>query len=223
MSLHPEVWTSPYWRALELQTGQTARDRPSSPTKKSPEKRKQLVDRFIPTRVGIDNDVAHLNLTKENNNPDGSDERERKEYEDLISHSLFDGQNQKRVLSFSPKKTPRIDGFENGLREVFDSNRTAAAPPRRANRYISQNPERILDAPELMDDFYLNLLDWNSENILAVALGQTVYLWNASNGHIQELMQAHRQEVRKADNWLLEETTICCTFGMSAGTPHASH
>jgi len=190
MSLHPEVWTSPYWRALELQTGQTARDRPSSPTKKSPEKRKQLVDRFIPTRVGIDNDVAHLNLTKENNNPDGSDERERKEYEDLISHSLFDGQNQKRVLSFSPKKTPRIDGFENGLREVFDSNRTAAAPPRRANRYISQNPERILDAPELMDDFYLNLLDWNSENILAVALGQTVYLWNASNGHIQELMQA---------------------------------
>ena len=56
--------------------------------------------------------------SQENNNPDGSDERERKEYEDLISHSLFDGQNQKRVLSFSPKKTARIDGFENGLREV---------------------------------------------------------------------------------------------------------
>lgn len=41
-----------------------------------------------------------------------------------------------------------------------------------------------------MDDFYLNLLDWNQDNILAVALGQTVYLWNASNGNIQELMQA---------------------------------
>merc|ERR1719162_1123708 len=167
------MWTSPYWRALELQTGQTCRQ---------PEKKKQLVDRFIPTRVGVDNDVAHLNLTKENSAPDGSDERERKEYEDLISHSLFDGQNQKRVLSFRPKRLPRVDGFENGLREVFDSNRTAAAPARRANRYISQNPERILDAPELMD--------WNNENILAVALGQTVYLWNASNGHIQELMQA---------------------------------
>ena len=54
-------------------------------------------------------------------------------------------------------------------------NRGQSAPARRANRrYISQNPERILDAPELMDDFYLNLLDWNSDNVLAVALGQTV-------------------------------------------------
>merc|ERR1719253_902868 len=180
--LSPEVWASPYWRALELQTGQTCRQ--------PLPKQKTKVDRFIPTRRGVDNDVSHLNLTNENAAPEGSDERERKEYEELISHSLFDGQNQRRVLSFSPRLAPRIDGFEAGLREVYDTNRTAAAGPRRANRYISQNPERILDAPELMDDFYLNLLDWNQDNILAVALGQTVYLWNASNGHIQELMQA---------------------------------
>lgn len=148
-----------------------------------------VTDRFIPTRLA-DQDISHLALTKENSAGDRSDERERREYEELITHSLFDGKQSDRVLNFSPKPKPAVGGFEKGLREVFDWNRTATAPPRRANRYISQNPERILDAPELMDDFYLNLLDWNSENILAVALGHTVYLWNASNGNIQELMQA---------------------------------
>ena len=34
------------------------------------------------------------------------------------------------------------------------------------SRHIPQAPERILDAPELLDDYYLNLLDWNAENIL---------------------------------------------------------
>ena len=44
----------------------------------------------------------------------------------------------------------------------------------KAQRYIAQAPERILDAPELLDDFYLNLLDWSERNIVAIALGHTV-------------------------------------------------
>ena len=38
-----------------------------------------------------------------------------------------------------------------------------------------------------MDDYYLNLLDWNAHNIIAVALGRTVYLWNAGTGSVEEL------------------------------------
>lgn len=34
----------------------------------------------------------------------------------------------------------------------------------------------------------LNLIDWSSNNILAVALGAQVYLWNADTGNIQQLM-----------------------------------
>lgn len=40
-----------------------------------------------------------------------------------------------------------------------------------------------------MDDYYLNLLDWSSGNVLAVALGASVYLWHAESGAISELMQ----------------------------------
>ena len=54
-------------------------------------------------------------------------------------------------------------------------------------RYIPQYPEKILDAPDIVDDYYLNLLDWSPDNILAVCLAQTVYLWNAVTGDIQQL------------------------------------
>lgn len=45
-----------------------------------------------------------------------------------------------------------------------------------------------MDAPDLLDDFYLNLLDWGSSNVLAIALGSTVYLWDASDGSTSELV-----------------------------------
>ena len=51
-----------------------------------------------------------------------------------------------------------------------------------------QSAERTLDAPELVDDYYLNLLDWGSNNVLSIALGDTVYLWDASSGSTSELV-----------------------------------
>jgi WD40 repeat protein len=58
---------------------------------------------------------------------------------------------------------------------------------RTTTRHIPSQPERILDAPDLESDYYLNLLDWSAQNVLAVALGPTVYLWNATDGSINEL------------------------------------
>lgn len=51
-----------------------------------------------------------------------------------------------------------------------------------------QTSERTLDAPDLVDDYYLNLLDWGSSNVLAIALGNTVYLWDATDGATSELV-----------------------------------
>lgn len=45
----------------------------------------------------------------------------------------------------------------------------------------------MLDAPDLVDDFYLNLLSWSSGNTLAVGLGRDVYLWKASDGSVSVL------------------------------------
>jgi len=51
-----------------------------------------------------------------------------------------------------------------------------------------QTSERVLDAPDILDDYYLNLLDWGSSNVLAIALGTTVYLWDACSGSTSELV-----------------------------------
>lgn len=55
------------------------------------------------------------------------------------------------------------------------------------HRKIPSQPCRILDAPDMVDDFYLNLISWSPDNVLAVALAHCVYLWNASTGEIQHL------------------------------------
>jgi cell division cycle protein 20 (cofactor of APC complex) len=55
------------------------------------------------------------------------------------------------------------------------------------NRKIPSQPCRILDAPDLVDDYYLNLISWSADNVLAVALAHCVYLWNASTGEIHHL------------------------------------
>lgn len=55
-------------------------------------------------------------------------------------------------------------------------------------RKISKVPCKVLDAPSLQDDFYLNLVDWGSQNILAVGLGSNVYLWHASTSQVTRLL-----------------------------------
>jgi len=46
----------------------------------------------------------------------------------------------------------------------------------------------------MLDDYYLNLLDWSSTNVLSVALGNTVYMWDASDSSISELLIADDEE-----------------------------
>ncbi len=60
--------------------------------------------------------------------------------------------------------------------------------PKKIPRIYPSAPSRVLDAPELMNDYYLNLLHWGSNNILAVALANSVYLWHPSDGHIDTLL-----------------------------------
>ncbi len=45
-------------------------------------------------------------------------------------------------------------------------------------RKINKKPYKVLDAPNLQDDFYLNLLDWSDNNQIAVALDSSLYVWS---------------------------------------------
>lgn len=67
-------------------------------------------------------------------------------------------------------------------------------------RDIAMEPERILDAPGIVDDFYLNCLSWSVQDILAIGLGGSVYLWNARNGEVSELCNLSNIEADDSAN-----------------------
>lgn len=66
--------------------------------------------------------------------------------------------------------------------------------PRRPIRKIPKVPFKVLDAPELQDDFYLNLVDWSSTNVLGVGLGTSVYLWSACTSQVTKLCDLSTRE-----------------------------
>lgn len=58
------------------------------------------------------------------------------------------------------------------------------------NRKIPTQPERVLDAPGIVDDFYLNLVAWSCLNTLAVALENNTYIWRAETGEVVHVGEA---------------------------------
>jgi cell division cycle protein 20 (cofactor of APC complex) len=113
----------------------------------------------------------------------------------MLKDSLFDGAADSKILAFKDKPKAADAGYLNHMRVLYTQNKTSAAGPKKSFRAIPSAPERILDAPDMSDDFYLNLLDWSAQNTLAVALGSAVYLWNAHTGTIDMLT-----ELEGADN-----------------------
>ncbi|MED6262165.1 Fizzy- protein, partial [Ataeniobius toweri] len=73
------------------------------------------------------------------------------------------------------------------LSPVSSNSQKLLRSPRKPTRKISKIPFKVLDAPELQDDFYLNLVDWSSLNVLSVGLGTCVYLWSACTSQVTRL------------------------------------
>mmetsp|Transcript_35723 Transcript_35723/g.43110 ORF Transcript_35723/g.43110 Transcript_35723/m.43110 type:complete len:511 (-) Transcript_35723:857-2389(-) len=83
---------------------------------------------------------------------------------------------------------------------------TTLASPRRTPRKIARAPFKVLDAPALQDDFYLNLVDWSTNNTLAVGLGSCVYLWSACTSKVTKLCD------------LQPDDTVCSVAWTQRGT-----
>ena len=159
-------------------------------------------DRFIPNRRAMDMNVSHFELTRgEENAANASPAKE--EYKKELAAKLNMAATNK-VLAFSNKAPKPAEEHQNSLRVLYSQNREAGLAPKKYTRHIPQAPERILDAPEMLDDYYLNLLDWGKNNVLSIALGSSIYLWNASDGSIQELMTTPGDTHVTSLNWMQE-------------------
>lgn len=128
-------------------------------------------------------------------------------YECLLHNEMLNAGiedlKEQRTSNDSAKKanpvTPRRNLFKYKLRDddigespyslspVGVTSQNLLKSPKKSFRKISKNPFKVLDAPELQDDFYLNLVDWSSTNLLSVGLGTCVYLWSACTSQVTRL------------------------------------
>ncbi|XP_053537462.1 fizzy-related protein homolog isoform X1 [Ictalurus punctatus] len=98
-------------------------------------------------------------------------------------HSLF-------RYTIHTKRVPFDSGNEispYSLSPLSNKSHKLLRSPRKPARKISKIPFKVLDAPELQDDFYLNLVDWSAGNLLSVGLGACVYLWSACTSQVTRL------------------------------------
>ncbi|ESQ37523.1 hypothetical protein EUTSA_v10002840mg, partial [Eutrema salsugineum] len=141
------------------------------------------LDRFIPNRSAMDFDYAHFALMegrKVEGKEQVSSSPSREAYNKQLAETM--NLNRTRILAFRNKPQVPVKPYSASLLHQ----QPKSVKPQR--RHIPQTSERTLDAPDLVDDFYLNLLDWGSANVLAIALDHTVYLWDASSGSTSELV-----------------------------------
>ncbi|KZV19465.1 protein FIZZY-RELATED 2 [Dorcoceras hygrometricum] len=80
--------------------------------------------------------------------------------------------------------------------------------PVKVPRKVPRSPCRVLDAPELQDDFYLNLVDWSSQDVLAVGLGNCVYLWHASACEVVKLCDLGLHDTVCSVGWAYHGTHL---------------
>ncbi|CAA2968566.1 cell division cycle, cofactor of APC complex-like [Olea europaea subsp. europaea] len=145
---------------------------------------RENLDRFIPNRSAMNFDYARYMLAEARTgkeNPATVSSPSREAYRKQLAEAL--NMNRTRILAFKNKPPTRKETILTDFALA-----THEAKPSKPRRHIPQTSERTLDAPDIVDDYYLNLLDWGSSNVLSIALGNTVYMWNASNGATSELV-----------------------------------
>ncbi|KND88498.1 Fizzy-like protein [Tolypocladium ophioglossoides CBS 100239] len=120
----------------------------------------------------------------------------------------------------TPSKTPQSRHGPNldtraeiySLSPVRFGSQQLLLSPRKQPRAVSKVPYKVLDAPELADDFYLNLVDWGSANVLGVGLGSSVYMWNAQTSKVNKLCTLEDDTVTSV-SWIQEGTHLAIGTG----------
>ncbi|GAA5961183.1 hypothetical protein JCM3765_001255 [Sporobolomyces pararoseus] len=175
----------------------------SGDSKRSPTKKTKNLDRYIPSRQASNGDHTGPILLppSSSSNSSSSDSlsstsaantAEDAQHTADLSRSLGINSDQ-RILSFFAEPPPPQTEHAGLLSQYarLPDKGSAASSSSSANaanrRKIPSAPERVLDAPGMLDDYYLNLLDWSSTNLVAIGLAESVYVWNAASGAVTEL------------------------------------
>ncbi|CAG8486388.1 6393_t:CDS:10 [Ambispora gerdemannii] len=134
-----------------------------------------------------------------------------------IQQTLSSTPRSQTLLKFrSPSNTPRsLMPIDSPNREVYSVSPISMGAQnilentRQATRQVTERGlYKVLDAPNIRDDFYLNVLDWSSTNFIGVALDNEVFLYNVRSPSVTTLAQLKYPEYVSSVNWSIEGTHI---------------
>lgn len=137
------------------------------------------------------------------------------------SRSIFTYASPSARATRTPIRTPtRISGLDP-TQEIYsispvrlDSQKLLVSPQKKV-RNVAKVPYKVLDAPELQDDFYLNLVDWGAGNKLAVGLNASVYIWGAATGTVTKLCEMSTDDPVTSVSWIQRGSHVA--IGTSKG------
>eukprot|EP01038_Epipyxis_sp_PR26KG_P016341 gene16341-22265_t len=152
------------------------------------------------------------------NRMDGVNKSPRK---DSTSSNLFKYRNsQSSIGSIDSRHSSAGSELSLTASQTFAANSSPVGHRHTQNvkkpsRKISKTPFKILDAPALQDDYYLNLVDWSNSNVLSVALGSSVYLWSACTSKVTRLCDLGPDDSVSSIAWAVSGNQI--SVGTNSG------
>ncbi|KAG5753646.1 hypothetical protein H9Q69_001446 [Fusarium xylarioides] len=163
-------------------------------------------------------DEALAALESLNINDDESDNYSRPSpntvaYQDSLANACGVSLNT-RILEFKPAAPESSKPID--LRQQYNRPlKSITSSSAQLRRRIATAPERVLDAPGLVDDYYLNLLDWSSGNQVAIGLERNVYVWSADEGSVSCLLETTPDTYVSSVKWSGDGAYV--SVGMGTG------
>ncbi|KAF2862002.1 WD40 repeat-like protein [Piedraia hortae CBS 480.64] len=118
---------------------------------------------------------------------------------------------KQRILAYKPAAPESSRPID--LRSQYNRPLKPAAAGSQFRRRVLTAPERVLDAPGLADDYYLNLLDWSSGNQVAIGLENSVYIWSADSGSVSPLLECSPDTYIASVKWSGDGAYVAAGLG----------
>jgi cell division cycle protein 20 (cofactor of APC complex) len=202
------AWTADGRTATTTPAAARTPRRPIAGEFRTPRSRKRTPggDRFIPSRSGADLQFSAYTIrsAKRRRLTDGSSETCRAENGSGLARTplaadpdsarrreklfaLRGRSSESRVLNIKQITASAGTNHNDAYWKDYSLPTPNSTSARKAVRKYPKTADKILDAPNLIDDFYLNVMDWSQRGTLAIAMGGVVYLLDAETSDSSSL------------------------------------
>lgn len=134
----------------------------------------------------------------------------------LFADGKFEAENLRQIPQISDFQSENLNPGACLDEEQLFSKRSPFAGldeectpiPVSKSRTIPKTPYKVLDAPALQDDYYLNLVDWSQQNDLVVGLQSCVYIWSATSSKVTKLYDLGGSDSVTSVSWAQRGTHL---------------